>query len=180
MSSSKIRKKEDQYLLDALDFVAQNKKLDLYENKIINSNLKPKFYQSSEHQDRKLSFDFVCELERFFKRHFSFRCRTSWYVTTNDIGIRSKTDWGDDKCEMMKIMNGLGQYYIYYIENKQQDCIIMKYLIDINAIRTLYKEGRFSIKKMKDSKGEITMFKIADIRSLGGIIDEYDASAGLL
>jgi len=180
MASNEIRKKEEQYLLDALDFVAKNKKLDAYENKIIDSSLKPKFYQSSEHQDKKLSFDFVCELEGFFRRHFSFRCRTSWYVTTKDVGIRSKTDWGDDKCEMMKIINGLGQYYIYYVENKQQNSIIMKYLIDIDAIRTLHKQGRFSIKKMKDSKGEITKFKLADIRSLNGIIDEYDAAAGLL
>ena len=179
MASNEIRKKEEQYFYNAAGFVAKNKKLDAYESKVIDSSLKPKFYQSSEEQDKKLSFDFVCELNNHFKRHFSFRCRTSWYVTTKDIGIRSRTDWGDDKCEMMKINKGFGQYYIYYVENKQENSIIMKYLIDINAIRTLYKQGDYSTKKMQDSKGEITKFKIADIRSLGGIIDEYDAAAGL-
>ena len=45
MASNEIRKKEEQYLLDALDFVAKNKKLDAYENKIIDSSLKPNFYK---------------------------------------------------------------------------------------------------------------------------------------
>ena len=74
---------------------------------------------------------------------------------------------------MQKIINGLGQYYIYYVENKQKNSIILKLLINIETIRTLYKQGKYKPISMQ-GKGEITTFKISDIRQLGGVIDEYD------
>lgn len=168
-----IRGKELQYYADALDFVIKNEKLNSFENVKISNNVRPKFEQSTTYEDTKLAFDFVCRLDDVYTRHFAFRCRNSFYITTGDIAIRSKTDTGNSNCEMQKINNGLGQYYIYYVENKQENSIILKLLIDIEIIRSLYKQGKYKPIKM-ESNGEITTFKIDDIRALNGIIDEYD------
>lgn len=170
-----IRSKELQYSSTVYKLIGKyNEKLNEYEGFVFNDFvdiLDEEFGLSTEEEDTKFSYDFVYQIKDIVKRTTGFRCRSFQYMKYNDISIRSKTSSGY-RCELDKIMSGLGQYNVFAYENETKNEIVKAYLIDMDAIRTLTRQKKYKTIKMFD--GSFNVYSIEDISHLGYLIDTYN------
>lgn len=127
------------------------------------------FRKATEEEDCRFSYDMV------FGMNFtiSIRIRKNSYLKFNDLTIRSKAKFGG-KTEIDKIMEGLAQVYFYSYMNQAETDLVKIRIADVNAIRTLYKIGKFTGPKKNFDGTELIAFSFENIASVGGAIYRFD------
>lgn len=127
------------------------------------------FRKATEEEDCRFSYDMV------FGMNFtiSIRIRKNNYLKYNDLTIRSKAKFGG-KTEIDKIMEGLAQVYFYSYMNQAETDLVKIRIADVDAIRTLYKSGKFTGPRRNFDGTELIAFSFKNIASVGGAIYKFD------
>lgn len=126
------------------------------------------FRQADDYEDGNLSFDLVFN----FNFTISIRIRQHKYINYNDLTIRYRSKHGG-RTEFDKIKEGLAQIYFYAYECPERKSLIKVRMADVEAIRTLIKEGVYVIKENNDGT-MLAAFKFSDISYAGGAIYKHN------
>ena len=124
---------------------------------------------SSDYEDGNLSFDMVLNS----KIGISVRIRKHKYINFNDLTIRYRSKAGG-YCEFEKIQNGLADIYFYAYMNEDESKLIKIRICDVDAIRELIKQEKYSIFNNYDST-QLATFKFSDIAKYKGGIYKFDS-----
>ncbi len=112
---------------------------------------------SSDYEDGNLSFDMVLNS----KIGISVRIRKHKYLKYKDLTIRYRSKAGG-YCEFEKIQNGLADIYFYAYMSKDEKDLVKIRICDVNAIRKLISEEKYSIFNNYD-KTKLATFSFNDI-----------------
>jgi hypothetical protein len=123
---------------------------------------------STEYQDGNYAFDLVYQLNLII----SVRIRQHKYIKYRDMTIRYKSKNGGIT-EFEKIKNGYAKIYLYAYESEDRDSFVKVRIVDVDAIRKLIAQERYSIYKNDDGT-ELAAFRFSDIATFGGAIYQYD------
>lgn len=127
------------------------------------------FRKATEEEDCRFSYDMVFGINFTI----SIRIRKNSYLKYNDLTIRSKSKFGG-KTEIDKIMDGLAQVYFYSYMNKEETELVKIRIADVDAIRNLYKNGKFTGPRKNFDGTELIAFSFSNIANIGGAIYKYD------
>jgi hypothetical protein len=127
------------------------------------------FRKATEEEDCRFSYDMV------FGMNFtiSIRIRKYKYTKFADLTIRSKSKFGG-KTEIDKIMDGMAQVYFYSYMNEAETDLVKVRIADVEAIRTLYNNGKYTGPRRNFDGTELIAFSFKNIASVGGAIYKYD------
>jgi succinate dehydrogenase flavin-adding protein (antitoxin of CptAB toxin-antitoxin module) len=123
---------------------------------------------STEFQDGNYSFDLIYQLNFVV----SVRIRQHKYMKYKDMTIRYKSK-GGGFTEFDKIKQGYAKVYFYAYESEDRNSLVKVRIVDVDAIRKLIAQERYSIYKNDDGT-ELATFRFSDIATFGGAIYQYD------
>jgi hypothetical protein len=118
---------------------------------------------STEEEDTKLSFD----LQFNMNLQISVRIRKKKYTNFKDLTIRYKSKGGNET-EIDKINNYKAQIYFYAYLDEFELSFDEIYIVDVQAIRSLYAKQKFNGPYRNKDNSQLIAFNFEDIKNEGG------------